>query len=107
MKEALERLQAAEAANQLQLVALKAQLQEEERRAAEAVQQKVQQAQAQAAHAYAAKEAALQLELTKAVAQFAQSHEAILDAYEEIMQCNQQQAVKEIVEGVIQTYGSH
>jgi DNA anti-recombination protein RmuC len=107
MREALTRLRTAEEANEQQLLALKKELQLEE-----AQQQQVLEERATALEeALAQEQAAVQEQMQQSLAaqkqQLAKENQQVLDRYQKNMQSFQEQAVQQIVEGVIGTYGSN
>ncbi|WP_430610376.1 V-type ATPase, subunit F family protein [Enterococcus sp. DIV0876] len=107
MKEALDRLRAAEEANQQEMLALQQALQAERTQSERQLQQQIKQAEEDAAEAYAALETEWQQKLATATDAMNQEHQQLLAQYQKNWAIVEQEAVAQIVEGVIQNYGSH
>lgn len=107
MKEALDRLRAAEEANQQEMLALQQALQAERTLSEKQLQQQIKQAEEDAAKAYAALETEWQQKLATATDAMNQEHQQLLAQYQQNWAIVEQEAVAQIVEGVIQTYGRH
>ena len=109
MEEALKRLQEAEAYNQQQMQQLQRAwaLSDYEEEKQEELQQRVLELRAACLREQSALEQQLQQTLQKTTEQIeAEKQQFIADLQENVRRC-QEQVVDQIVEGVIQTYGSH
>lgn len=107
MEEALKRLQEAEAYNQQQMQQLQRALSDYEEEKQEELQQRVLELRAACLREQSALEQQLQQTLQKTTEQIeAEKQQYIADLQENVRRC-QEQVVDQIVEGVIQTYGSH
>ena len=107
MEEALKRLQEAEAYNQQQMQQLQRALSDYEEEKQEELQQRVLELRAACLREQSALEQHLQQTLQKTTEQIeAEKQQFIADLQENVRRC-QEQVVDQIVEGVIQTYGSH
>jgi F0F1-type ATP synthase membrane subunit b/b' len=107
MREALTRLRTAEEANEQQLLALKKELQLEEAQQQQALQERSAALEEALAQEQATIEEQLQQSLAAQKQQLAKENQQVLDRYQKNMQSFQEQAVQQIVEGVIGTYGSN
>jgi len=107
MREALTRLREAEEANEQQLLALKKELQSEEAQQQQALQERASALEEALAQEQATVEDQLQQSLEAQKQQLAKETQQVLDRYQKNMQSFQEQAVQQIVEGVIGTYGSN
>ena len=107
MEEALKRLQEAEAYNQQQMQQLQRALSDYEEEMQWELHQRVLELRAACLREQSALEQQLQQTLQKTTEQIeAEKQQFIADLQENVRRC-QEQVVDQIVEGVIQTYGSH
>lgn len=107
MEEALKRLQEAEAYNQQLLQQLQQELSDYEEEKQEELQQHVLELRAASLREQSAMEHRLQETLQQTTEQIeAEKQQFEADLLENVHRC-QEQVVDQIVEGVIQTYGSH
>jgi hemerythrin-like domain-containing protein len=107
MREALSRLRAAEEANTQQMLALKHTLQLEEAAQQQALQERTAALENHLSQAQADLAQQLQAALEAQKQALDEENKHVLDRYKENMSRVQEQAVQQIVEGVIQTYGSN
>jgi hypothetical protein len=107
MEEALKRLRAAEENNQLLLQQLQQKLADYEKAKQAELRQLVFEQKASYAKEQATLERSLQQRLQEATEEIAAESQAASDRFQENLLHHQEQIVDQIVEGVIQAYGSH
>ena len=107
MEEALKRLQEAEAYNQQQMQQLQRALSDYEEEKQEELQQRVLELRAACLREQSALEQQLQQTLQKRRNRSKQRNNSLLQISKKNVRRCQEQVVDQIVEGVIQTYGSH
>ena len=107
MREALTRLREAEEANEQQLIALKKALQLEKAQQQQELQKRAAALEEALAQEQVAVEEQLHQSLEAQKQRLAEENQQVLDCYQKNMQSFQEQAIQQIVEGVIGTYGSN